>query len=747
MARGRNHNRNRNQQNQSTQQQLQHQHQKPKHLIYQQQQQQHPQLSGCQMQQMQSTNASDAPVAVIYQEAGSGNDEAEIGGINGGNQHISDQPHHTPSTNVSESYGHNNKSNNYENHDDDRSDGHSNDVPAANVIPSPADSSDGIAIKTHLEMNGDPSTTTTATHTYQMTMSNNSHTDFSQNKINTTGHNTLPTQQQDASNSAKEHMPPLPTENTKQEENSGRTSSSPSSSSALQPREESEHERDEQNLSNNSGHSEQYRINRSPVIEHSVSSVIAAQVTQNNDQRLANNRDGQLNQVTTVCDQNRVNQTTTTATTSTTMGQKNTKGGEMSPSSSSAHLREFRESSLPPQNNGNNKQQSPGLPTITVSDCSTATTNTTTPLYPQNTPRGYYDLEQNKQEFNDHNNSKTSYGTNKESEGGPNGASSLSSGSTSSSYRSPSPTSMYSQMRYNYVKLEDVPEQEEEEYEEDADNDDDTDEGNETDEGAAAKTQQQNNKFTAAQHHVATASNLDNEFQQRKNSASLSPDRQRYAHSIDINHSNNSTDSNLSTSYPDSGMGESIASTNGRSSTTPTMSHHMKHQQQQQYHHQQHFIRDGSSTDCDETLTHCEELIDFVDTTTEFLDPNERLVCIESISLPDVVVESTNSCGNTSSSSNPSSSSSSNNATSDSASGEERDIININGATGNAMGNVHFIPIHVEGSGSGGRTSPRKQSVDDSVVGSGKATIEIIEDVTELHPFNNKNDLKAEHLK
>uniref|UniRef100_A0A1I8MJ69 Uncharacterized protein n=1 Tax=Musca domestica TaxID=7370 RepID=A0A1I8MJ69_MUSDO len=179
----------------------------------------------------------------------------------------------------------------------------------------------------------------------------------------------------------------------------------------------------------------------------------------------------------------------------------------------------------------------------------------------------------------------------------------------------------------------------------------------------------------------------------------------------------------------------------------------MKHNQQ----HQQHFVRDGTdSTDCDETLTHCEELIDFVDTTTEFLDPSERLVCIESISLPDVVVESTNSCGNTSSSHSSSvgggGASSSNNATSDAASGEERDIININGATGNAMGNVHFIPIHVEGSGSG-RSSPRKQSVDDSVVGSGKATIEIIEDVTEMpqfnmaHKSNQQNDLKAESLK
>uniref|UniRef100_T1PGE8 Ezrin/radixin/moesin family n=1 Tax=Musca domestica TaxID=7370 RepID=T1PGE8_MUSDO len=721
------------------------------------------------MQQMQSTNASDAPVAVIYQEYNSGNNEEEVVvGVGGGpgSQHNLDQPH-TPSTN-SESYGqnNNNKSNNYENHDNNDAnadDDHSNDV-AANAIPSPAGNGDGIAIKTHLEMNGDPSTTT---HTYQMTMSNNSHADFSQNKRNNT---TLPTQQPDESNSAGEQeISPtdrcLPTETTQ-----SRVAANGQASSSLQPREE--YESSEQDLSNNDSNENCY-INRSPVIEHSVS-VIAQVTPKNNDQRLADNRDGPLSQVTTVCDQDR-DILITTAT--ITMGQKNTKGGEMSPSPSSAHLREFRESSIPAENTGNTRLQSPGLPTITVSDCSTATTNTSTPLYPNPTQsaysqrcdnggREYYDdVGQAKQEFNDHSNNTMS-GTNKESAGQMEGHSTASlsspaSSSTSSYHRSPSPTSMYSQMRYNYVKLEDVPEQEEEEYEEDIDDDDDTDEGNETDEGATAKhkTQQNNVKtnatFATTPTHHNNNHNLDNEFLQRKNSASLSPDRQQYARSIEINHSNNSTDSNLSTSYPDSGMGESIASSNGRSYTTPSM----QSQQQQQHYmkHQQHFVRDGTdSTDCDETLTHCEELIDFVDTTTEFLDPSERLVCIESISLPDVVVESTNSCGNTSSSHSSSVSgggaSSSNNASSDAASGEERDIININGATGNAMGNVHFIPIHVEGSGSG-RSSPRKQSVDDSVVGSGKATIEIIEDVTEMpqfnmsHKSNQQNDLKAESLK
>ncbi|XP_073816029.1 uncharacterized protein isoform X2 [Musca autumnalis] len=772
MARGRNHNRNRNQQNQSTQQHQQNQNQKQttqkqqqhqpsqKHLIYQQQ---HPQLSGCQMQQMQSTNASDAPVAAIYQENNSisGNEIDGGGGgySDGSNQHSLDQPH-TPSTN-SESYGHNNKSNNYnyDNNDHHHDVGH-NEV-LANVIPSPATNNDGIAIKTHLEMNGDPSTTT---YTYQMTMSNNSPSDFSQNKRNNA--NSLPTQpqqHQDESNSAEEQTIDsseyrLPTENTTQRVTNGQFSSSPASSSSLQQREE--HEEYENNLSN-VGSNEHYYINRSPVIEHSVS--VIAQVTPNNDQHFADNCDDrhQLKQeVTTVCD-NPSDNLTTTSTNTITMGQKNTKGGEISPSSSSAHIREFRESPLPAQNTASNngsRVQSPGLPTITVSDCSTATTNST-PLYPNPTQsggysqrcdnsdkRGIYDFEQAKQEFNDHNSSSSNTTTpaNKESSAhGMEGQNtSLSSPSSSpSSYRSPSPTSMYSQMRYNYVKLEDVPEQEEEEYEED---EDDSDEGNETDEGvaaAAALKQKPNSQFATHQQNVAGShSNLDNEFLQRKNSASLSPDRLQYTtRSIDINHSNNSTDSNLSTSYPDSGMGESIASstttstTNGRCSSTSSMQqqqHHMKYQQQQQQH--QHFVRDGSSTDY----------------------PSERLVCIESISLPDVVVESTNSCGNASSSANGSGGGvgSSNNTSSDSNAGEERDIININGATGNAMGNVHFIPIHVEGSSSG-RSSPRKQSVDDSVVGSGKTTIEIIEDVTEFQPLNFghkstvQNDLKAESLK
>ncbi|XP_013117242.2 uncharacterized protein LOC106094566 [Stomoxys calcitrans] len=830
MARGRNHNRNRHQHLQSAQkqqafpqtpqQQLQqqlHQHQK-QHLFNQEQQEQHPQIFSCHNPPMQSTNATDAPVAAINEDSGSGS-----GSTNGDdvNQNFDQYPQ-TPSK-ISESYGHNNKSNDDYGHDD-----------ANPIINGPLAAGGGLAIKSHLETSGDPANASaaaaafTTTHTYQMTMSNNSPTDFSQVNSNYANHNShsLPAQRAETpekvnSNSAKVQSQ----EKLANFALHGESRYEPS----LQQREEYG---GVQQLSN--GECEQpHYINRSPVIEQNVSAAIA-QVTDHNEQenkRIADDGDGQLNEATTkttVCESNRVliiNQSYPTSTTTTTtadspaMGQKNTKGGEAAastPSSSTTNVREFRESPLPPRaasaqtnnnhiaasngsTNGAGRYQSPPLPTITVSDCS-ANSRAPAPQRPNEKEEVYdCDYENVPRNFTGHGKgqeeeyfetastpppplpprSTTPTSSSMPSSPKVNATSpSPPSPSSPSSYRSPSPTSVYSQMRYNYAKLEDVPEQEEEEYEDDDEDDeeddddedeevvtdDDDDEGNVSDEGPLPpqRTQASAQAAAALASRYGSPGNLDNEFR-RLNSASLSPDRQRHAKNFDI--SNNSTESNLSSSFPDSGMGESVASTNSRfinnntaqgevrynSSATANTTNMPQGQQpnnsmKQQQHQQMHFVRDGSSTDCEETLMQCEDFIDFVE-TPEFLDPSERFVCIESISLPDVVVESTNSCSN--SSGNGANSGNSSDAASSGAA--DRDIININGATGNSMGNVHFIPIHVEGASSSDRSSPRKQCVDDSVVGSGKATIEIIEDVTEFPTFSTassrQSDFEAEKMK
>ncbi|EDW24785.1 GL23207 [Drosophila persimilis] len=125
------------------------------------------------------------------------------------------------------------------------------------------------------------------------------------------------------------------------------------------------------------------------------------------------------------------------------------------------------------------------------------------------------------------------------------------------------------------------------------------------------------------------------------------------------------------------------------------------------------FARDGYSTDCEETLLQCDELDDE-------RDLSERLVCIESISLPDVVVESTTASSTTATASTTNGSSSST---------EAQININIaNGAGANSLGNVHFIPIHVEGRSRS--NSPKQRSRDDSCLGE---SLEITEDGSVLN--------------
>ncbi|XP_037956471.1 uncharacterized protein LOC119686078 isoform X2 [Teleopsis dalmanni] len=205
--------------------------------------------------------------------------------------------------------------------------------------------------------------------------------------------------------------------------------------------------------------------------------------------------------------------------------------------------------------------------------------------------------------------------------------------------------------------------------------------------------------------------------------------------------SENASDSNLSTGCPDSGFVDGAQAKAGssdreafaqRAATSNTSGHHLP------------FVRDGNSTDCDELLMPNEEY-DYLDNVDDGGVTNvaERLVCIESISLPDVVESTASSLLQA------------NGASSSGSSTTEEQIVNINGATGNSIGKVHFVPIHVEGS-----SEPiKRRSVDDSCIGSGgirmgeEPTIEIIEEggdtnYAKSNKFGNfGKDLLAEKYK
>ncbi|XP_041675066.1 uncharacterized protein LOC108115593 [Drosophila eugracilis] len=215
------------------------------------------------------------------------------------------------------------------------------------------------------------------------------------------------------------------------------------------------------------------------------------------------------------------------------------------------------------------------------------------------------------------------------------------------------------------------------------------------------------------------------------------------------------SDSNLSTSYADSGIGEQELPGQHQHQPEhqqppqppPRSSSHMATNQNLSH---TSFIRDGNSTDCEETFLQCDELDD-IERFSEF---SERLVCIESISLPDVVVESTTANATTSGTTS-SSTAAAGGATATATSrtsplattngGDSQININIpNGAGGNSLGNVHFIPIHVEGRSRS--NSPKQRSRDDSCIGQDMTPcIEIIEDgsilnkpVRQESPFDNQ---------
>lgn len=207
------------------------------------------------------------------------------------------------------------------------------------------------------------------------------------------------------------------------------------------------------------------------------------------------------------------------------------------------------------------------------------------------------------------------------------------------------------------------------------------------------------------------------------------------------------SDSNLSSSYADSGIGDQeLPPQNQQQQQQPpqppprSSSHHLNHHL--------NFIRDGNSTDCEETFLQCDELDD-----GEFSE--QRLVCIESISLPDVVVESTTAGTTTSASSSAAAGTAASAAAAGGAAattngGDSQININIaNGAGGNSLGNVHFIPIHVEGRSRSRSGSPKQRSWDDSCLGQDMPpSIEIVEDGSVLNkPVRQESPFDSQELR
>lgn len=297
----------------------------------------------------------------------------------------------------------------------------------------------------------------------------------------------------------------------------------------------------------------------------------------------------------------------------------------------------------------------------------------------------------------------------------------------------PPSTSLYNQMRCNQNKLEDVPEQEENEEDEEEKNDADSSEEEEEEE-----EEDEDEEFVDIDRSDCVKTVLS------KHSNSCTPEEP-----LLLTSNTNESELNSCNSFPDSGVGDSLATSannnyahNGEYIPNANSFSHHHHQKYDNFQQQRlPFVRDNNSTDCEETLTQCDDLQDFIDTSShDCRDSAERLVCIESISLPDVVVESTNSGGSGSSSSSSTTQSSLNSSTS--STDIECDIININGAEGNSCGNVHFIPVHVEGG------QRNKQKTSDNINGSiQNASIEITEIASRKSKHISENDLEAEKLK
>ncbi|KAH8384048.1 hypothetical protein KR009_011839 [Drosophila setifemur] len=425
-----------------------------------------------------------------------------------------------------------------------------------------------------------------------------------------------------------------------------------------------------------------------------------------------------------------------------TMGQTSAKPNEIASAHSSraSTPREFRESTINPPQAPPRHPKTPEVPKITVEDCSFSTEEvypqpeTETESYQnpsgrnqQNSMNNFYpQSSQNPETENSHNIEEIFYDFNSSTQSSIN-IEELNEANIETLedevFTSEIPATIYQNCnnrpwtRLSNVKLENVQEEAEDEQEEEEQDLDDVDEAVD----------------------LEYESNISHRQANGNSRQSASSERSALK-----------SDSNLSSSYADSGIGEQeILTPQQPPQPPPRSSSHLLNHHLNLNLNSNHtsFIRDGNSTDCEETLMQCDEL-------DEFSDFSERLVCIESISLPDVVVESTTGSASEKSPSTAAAAgggTSANNTTNGSA--EQININIANGAGGNSLGNVHFIPMHIEGSHAGSRSrsgSPNKpRSRDDSFIGHDMPpSIEIVEDASILNkPIRQESPFEQQELR
>ncbi|XP_030369698.1 uncharacterized protein LOC115620552 isoform X3 [Scaptodrosophila lebanonensis] len=575
------------------------------------------------------------------------------------------------------------------------------------------------AAPTHLETNSDPAND--STNSYQMTMSNNSQKNF--HRALKSEERESPWERQRRSNSADCEIRTGATAAT--------ATSTGSAKSGSEVRAHSVGPRDFIQAANVERHAVVANAedrSRAPSEQANALQRNAAQTNINNNSNNNSNSNRKKININNSYQEQEEHQNIRKQFSDIIMGQTSAKPNEQTTGSTTSSRastpREFRESIVtpeppvaPPRTHHHQQQQNDRqLPKITVVDCSFDSESSEGQSPTETAEEVYYDFEQS---HNNNNNKHSSSGVHITSvDEGEDEAEACGDAAAESLedevFETDIPTTVYQNggrpwTRLRHVKLENVQEEAEEE--------DDVDEALELDSDELE--------------HAPTA--MPHKSSRERQSASSERSALK-------------SDSNLSSSYADSGIGIGIGSmvslgsatqqeTPVRNCATATL--------------RTPFVRDGNSTDCEETLLQCDELDDEQQhhhhhhqqqqQQHQYGQFNERLVCIESISLPDVVVESTTANSAAPSTTSAATTTANTGANANGISDDTQINININGASGNSLGNVHFIPIHVEG-GAGGRgsasrsrsSSPNKQrSLDDTFIGkqySMPPTIEIIED-------------------
>ncbi|XP_017058544.1 uncharacterized protein LOC108099494 isoform X1 [Drosophila ficusphila] len=540
-------------------------------------------------------------------------------------------------------------------------------------------------IAVHLETNSDPALASPTT--YQMTLANNSPENVGQRRVGQEKSNAAGVREELASFPATPESPPrFPPEIAPEKENEPRAMRS----SAIQAA----------NVERPTAIGEQQPLPPGNAIAAPQQHLADQQQHQlRQQQHQANQQQHQANQ------QQQHQQHQPEQLSDITMGQTSAKPNEISSAHSSraSTPRDFRESVVSaPQAPPRHQKSGPEVPKITVEDCSFPEEKEEKPA---RSPEIFYELNEpaenslNIEELNE------AHIETLEDE----------------VFASDIPATIYQNSssrpwtRLSHVKLENVQEEAEEEEEEAEEDMDEVDEAVDLD------------------YEPPLGSNPNNGNSRQSASSERSALK---------------SDSNLSSSYADSGIGEQeITTPQQPPQPPPRSSSHMATNQNQNYNQNASashaFIRDGNSTDCEETFLQCDELDD-IERFSEF---SERLVCIESISLPDVVVESTTASATTSAAGGTPAAAGMTATPSATTNGANEAQININvanGAGGNSLGNVHFIPIHVEGRSRS--NSPKQRSKDDSCLGQDMTPcIEIVEDgsilnkpVRQESPFDNQ---------